>query len=183
MKSARISTQQWRLQLELTLARVRWFPVLVTLMSIAALLVAFALLPRLAKQEKILLAKQTSLRKTPKIDVVIPKDPLAAFNQVLSNAEAQTGFLRALSKQASQAGLKTGRIDFRLEHSVDAGFDRLSIVIPVTGRYPVVQGFAFGLLAEFRGLALDKIELRREQPNLEELDAQLHFSLLVEASQ
>lgn len=174
------SASTLRLRCELALARVNLFLLLVALLSATLMLLCLFILPTLAKMELKEGAIVSKLKYSPKIVAPAPKDPLAEFNKVLLAESAQHQFLRTLSQQASRAGLKIGRIDFHTEPGSGVGFERLSIVIPVAATYPVLQAFAFSLLAEFPGLALEKIDMRREHVSLETVDAQLHFVLYVE---
>lgn len=169
-----------RLRCELALARVNLFLILAVLLSATLLLLCLVVLPTLAEMELKEGAIVSKLRYSPKIVAPAPKDPLAEFNKVLLPESKQNQFLRALSQQASRAGIKTGRIDFHIEPGIAVGFERLTIVIPVSASYPVLQAFAFSLMAEFPGLALEKIDMRREQAMQDGLDAQLHFVLYVE---
>lgn len=174
-------SQALKLQVELALARWNWVPLLLALLSASILLISLVGLPRLTQREAEQRSQLSKLRQLPKVMVPRPVDPLAAFTKILSSESQQHQFLRVLSRRAAQAGLQVGRIDFHTERGTNTGFDRFSIALPVNGTYSLLQEFIFGLMADYPGLALEKLALRREQANQDEVDAQVHLLLFVES--
>ena len=51
--------------------------------------------------------------------------------------------------------------------------------MPVAGSYPGVRNFVFGLMAAFPVLALDKLDIKRENVSQPDIEATLHMTLLV----
>ena len=174
-------SQALKLQVELALARWNWVPLLLALLSASILLISLVGLPRLRQREAEQRSQLGKLRLLPKVMVPRPVGPFAAFTKILSSQTQQHQFLRVLSRRAAQAGLQVGRIDFHTERGINKEFDRFSITLPVNGTYTVVQGFIFGLMADYPALALEKLELRRAQANQDEIDAQVHVLLFVES--
>jgi hypothetical protein len=152
----------------------------------AALLWAVAI-PRIhaeARQQRDVVER---LRRQPHralpIDPAAPSpDAMALFRATLAKGDDPLRFMRRLWEEAARAGLQVAKVDYRHEADAPGGFTRMEVTVPVTGPYPAVRDFAFGMLADFPGLALDKLEIKRDQPSQAEVTATLHFILLERSS-
>jgi Tfp pilus assembly protein PilO len=106
-------------------------------------------------------------------------DALQAFEARLATPELQHQLQQALWQQAAANGLQLSKVDYRHEDDAPAGFTRLSITLPVNGAYPAVRKFLFSLLAQFPGLAMDKLSLKRVAGGTAQVEATVHLTLLV----
>jgi hypothetical protein len=107
-------------------------------------------------------------------------DALTLFRSTLAKGADRGRFMRRLWSESAQRGLLISKVDYRDEPDQAGRFDRLQVTFPVTGSYPAVRNFALQLLADFPGLALDKLEIKREAAPQADVTANLHFVLLVE---
>ena len=103
---------------------------------------------------------------------------LDAFERRLAGADEVAALQRQLWQQATTAGLQLSKVDYRSEADTGAQFTRLSVTVPVTGTYPGVRRFIFALMAQFPGLALDKLDLKRTSATSADVEATMHFTLL-----
>lgn len=85
--------------------------------------------------------------------------------------------MKQIWQLGAAAGLQLNRVDYHTE--VDAGgrFNRLLITLPMTGSYPAVRKFMFTLMAEFPGLSLDKIDMKRDQTASAQVETSAHMTL------
>ena len=174
-----------RLACELWLARHGYLPLAVVALFAALASVAAIVLPRLqgelAREQRrnVFLAEQA---KAPTTKPAAPRSHQRAFFEVLvpqseKLAVAQDAWDAALASQ-----LRVERAEYRGEPDSGAGFSRLTLRLPVGGSYPAIKRYVFGMLAQHPGLALDKIEVKRERAAQEALDVQLRFSLFVRST-
>lgn len=103
---------------------------------------------------------------------------LQSFESRLATREDVASLQRQLWKQAAAAGLQLSKVDYRSEADTGAQFTRLSVTLPVTGPYPSVRRFIFALMAQFPGLSLDKLDLKRTTVGTAEVEATMHLTLL-----
>ena len=85
--------------------------------------------------------------------------------------------LNRLYAAARDSNLTLQRGDYKLKRDSNSQFLRYEIELPVQGRYPAIQGFAYRALKEIPTLALDEISFKREAANAALVQAKLHFTL------
>lgn len=85
--------------------------------------------------------------------------------------------LDKLYAAAKHSNLTLQRGDYKLKRDSNSQFLRYEIELPVQGRYPAIQGFAYRALKEIPTLALDEISFKREAANAALVQAKLHFTL------
>lgn len=175
-----MNAQQLRLALELALAR-HALPLLIGSLLLGGIVwCAAVVLPAQARERDQL---QAQLTQTAAPAAPAPQDPMAAFRAVLRADAEKSEVARALWRAAADAGLQTSRVDYRSGAATAAGFSRFELTLPVSGQPAVIRRFAFSLLEQYPGLALEKIELQRESAAQDQVEAQLAFVLLLEAAE
>lgn len=105
--------------------------------------------------------------------------PLHAFEAVLAQPEDRIRFVREVWDSATPAGVRLEHAEYRTEAPGPGGFGRLRLRLPVRGSYPAIKHYVFALMAKHPGLALERIDLSRDNPGQELVEAQLQFSLLM----
>lgn len=106
-------------------------------------------------------------------------DALAAFRARLADDDDVARLVQQVWRQAAASGLQVSKVDWRAEADAGQPFGRVRVVVPMSGSYVAMRRFAFGLLAAFPGLALDRLDLRREQPAAGTVEGTAHFTLHV----
>ena len=175
----------WPLAASLALAQLGRGPVLLIVAGVLTAAVWGALVPFAERQAA---QQQRQLDDARRAAADSPARPersaspqvsaLQAFENRLAGAQDVALLQKQLWQQARAAGLELNKVDYRSE--VDAGgqFTRLSITLPVTGAYPGVRRFIFALMAQFPGLSLDKLDLKRTSVGTAQVEATMHFTLL-----
>jgi Tfp pilus assembly protein PilO len=175
---------RWPLALSLLLARLGRGPVLLAAAALLAagvwgLMVPAATRASMHQQLQLdALRQSASQAPRPAAPVSTQGTALEAFERRLANDDVVTAFQRQLWQQAEAAGLQLNKVDYRSEGDAGAQFTRLSITLPATGTYPGVRRFIFALMAQFPGLALDRLDLKRSSATGAEVEATMHFTLL-----
>lgn len=176
--------RNWPLALSLAAARLdRGLAGLLTAL-VAAALVWAVLVPaaeqQAAAQQKRLDTFRQQQADAPKAFPAAPQhvDALQAFEARLATPAVQHQFQQVLWQQAAANGLQLSKVDYRIEADAGAGFTRLSITLPVNGPYPAVRKFLFSLLAQFPGLAMDKLSLKRTAAGSAQVEATVQLTLL-----
>ncbi|WP_417067562.1 hypothetical protein [Niveibacterium terrae] len=105
--------------------------------------------------------------------------PLHAFEAVLAQPEDRIRIVHDVWDSATPAGVHLDRAEYRGEAPGPGGFGRLRLRLPVRGSYPAIKHYVFALMARHPGLALERIDLSRDDPGQELVEAQLQFSLLM----
>lgn len=108
-----------------------------------------------------------------------PSDSLTAFETALASTADRDRLVAQLWSSAAANAVRLSKIDFRTESDVPGGFVRLHMRMPAAGRYPQIKSFAFGLMAAYPSLALQRLEIRRSQPSQADVEATLHLVLLM----
>lgn len=107
------------------------------------------------------------------------KSPQHSFETILAQPEDRIRFVREVWDSASPAGIRLEHAEYRGEAPGPGGFGRLRLRLPVRGSYPAIKHYVFALMAHYPALALERIDLSREHPDQEFVEAQLQFSLLM----
>jgi Tfp pilus assembly protein PilO len=85
--------------------------------------------------------------------------------------------LNRLYAAASNSNLILQRGVYKLVRDTSSPFLRYEIDLPLQGRYPEIQLFAYQALKEIPALALDDISFKRENAGSSLVQAKLHFTL------
>lgn len=85
--------------------------------------------------------------------------------------------LSTLYAAANNSNLVLQRGVYKLVHDTTSPFPRYEIDLPVQGRYPEIQLFAYQALKDVPALALEDISFKRESANATVVQAKLHFTL------
>jgi len=97
---------------------------------------------------------------------------LAAFPETA----ALSAELGRLVELAEKQGLMLSGGDYRLQPAKDGAlFDRYQLTLPVKGDYRAVRTYLKRVRADFPGLAIEDIALRRDSIASAEIEAQLRF--------
>jgi len=108
-----------------------------------------------------------------------PPERLRAFEAALLPREELKRFLVDAWDGASVHAVRVTRTEYRIERESRGGFNRLLITVPAAGRYPDIRAYAMDLLIRYPGLALDKLQIKRELSASAEVEAELDLVLLM----
>lgn len=174
----------WPLAVSLALARVDRAVACLLAAALAAVLVWAVFVPMAQRDADVQQGRLAAFRQAQaEAPVAAPAAPLhvdalQAFEARLATPELQHRFQQALWSQAAANGLQLSKVDYRHEADAGAGFSRLTITLPVSGPYPAVRKFLFSLLAQFPGLSMDKLSLKRIAGGAAQVEATVHLTLL-----
>lgn len=175
----------WPLTASLMLAHVGRGPVLLVAAGVVTAVIWGVLVPAAERQS---VQQQRQLDEARRAAMDLPERPersaspqvnaLQAFENRLAGAEDIALLQKQLWQQAAAAGLELNKVDYRSEMDASGQFTRLSITLPVNGAYPGVRRFIFALMAQFPGLSLDKLDLKRSAVSAAQVEATMHLTLL-----
>lgn len=172
----------WTLKVELWLMAIGRWPLVFGAAGVLMALLWGTLLPateqQAAREHRRLQTLRERTLDRPVQTEAAPADTLAAFEARLASANDVTSLMRQLWEQGAAAGLQMNKVDYRTEPDTGGGFERLSVTLPMTGPYPAVRKFTFALMAEFPGLSLDKLDMKRDQAVSGRVETTAHFTLL-----
>ena len=182
--SAGANTSPWTLRLQLALAALGLGPLLLVLGALAVGLLWFVALPAAeAGREAAGAAWRAAQQAGPGHRQAIPTAPqadaLAEFTAHLADDEDVARLAQRIWHEAGVAGLQLSKVDWRAEADAGQRFGRLHITVPMTGPYTAMRKFSFGLLAAYPGLALDRLDMKREQLASTAVETTAHFTLYV----
>jgi hypothetical protein len=181
-----VKRAQLRLACELWLARHGWLPLVVVALFGVLAVVAATVLPGLQAdlaremRRNAFLARQA--KAAPSKPAPAPRSPQQAFFDALTPQAEKLAVAQDAWDAALASGLRVERAEYRGEPDTGAGFSRLDLRLPVSGTYPAIKRYVFGMMASHPGLALDKIEVKRERAAQEAVEVQLQFSLFVRST-
>lgn len=173
----------WTLRAELALAALGRWPVVLGLVALLACALWMLVLPasdqRVQRERRQLATLTEQAAAAPAAaPASAPADPLATFESRLAGPDEVTNLMVQVWKLGDDAGLQMNKVDYRTEPDPGGGFERLSVTLPMTGAYPSVRRFVFSLMAEFPGLSLDKLDMKREQTAHGRVETTVHLTLL-----
>jgi len=172
----------WPLKLELWLIAIGRWPLTLALVGVLTAGLWTVLLP-LAEHASAREQHQLAVSRSPAADAKLAEpavpsvDALAAFEQRLATDDDIGRLQQELWRQGAAAGLQMNKVDYRSETDANGQFSRLAITLPMTGPYPAVRKFTFSLMAEFPGLSLDKLDVKREQAASGLVETTVHLTL------
>jgi len=172
----------WRLRSGLFLSSLGRGSLVLALLVLVTAVIWLGLVPvaesELARETRQLAAVREATHDAPAARTGSQRpDALGAFEQRLASEDDRMRLMKQIWQLGAAAGLQLNRVDYHTE--VDAGerFNRLLITLPMTGSYPAVRKFMFTLMAEFPGLSLDKIDMKREQTASAQVETSAHMTL------
>jgi len=182
--SAPPSTSPWTLRLQLALSSLGPGAPGLALGGLVVLLLWFVALPAaqvgrdgaLAEWQRAQAAAQGARDTAP---AAAPADALADFGARLGGDDDVARLVQQIWRQGSAAGLQISKVDWRAEAEPGQGFARVTVTVPMTGPYTAMRKFSFGLLAAYPGLALDKLDMKRELASSGVVETTAHFTLYV----
>lgn len=104
---------------------------------------------------------------------------VAAFHAYLPAHDSIPDLLKQLVDVAARNGVVLAKADYKAQAEEGAAFMRYQITLPIKADYARVQGFIVGALREMPALTLDSVTFKREQIDTGEVEARVHFTLLV----
>jgi Tfp pilus assembly protein PilO len=104
---------------------------------------------------------------------------VAAFYAYLPAHEAIPDLLKQLVDIAASNGVLLAKADYKVQAEDGAAFMRYQITLPIRADYARVQAFIVGALRDMPSLTLDSVTFKREQIDTGEVEARVHFKLLV----
>ena len=170
----------WTLRAGLALAALGRWPVVLGVVALLACALWMLVLPagdQRVQRERRQLASLTE-QAPATAPASAPADPLATFESRLAGPDDVTDLMVQVWRLGADAGLQMNKVDYRTEPDPGGGFERLSVTLPMTGAYPSVRRFVFSLMAEFPGLSLDKLDMKREQTAHGRVETTVHLTLL-----
>jgi len=108
---------------------------------------------------------------------------LRQFQEHLLPYEDIPTALQALFTLAENDGLILQRGEYKVEADQAGGFVRYRMVLPVKGDAQAIYRFMQSALLAQKTLALDSVQFRRERAEASELEARIHWLMLVHPAQ
>lgn len=102
-----------------------------------------------------------------------------AFYAYLPPHDAIPDQLKQLINLAEKNGVMLVQAEYKPQAEVDAGFLRYQIVLPVKAAYPSIQTFMLNALQALPTLTLESVAFKRDRIESTEVEARIHFVLLV----
>ena len=107
------------------------------------------------------------------------KGQLDAFESGFPEQKALGASYARLWSLAKRHGVTLRQAEFKLTETDQDEFQRYTMRLPVTADYASLRGFVLDALGEFPSLALEEMNLRREDSKSLQIDAQVNFVLFV----
>lgn len=104
---------------------------------------------------------------------------LTAFYAYLPAHETIPDLLKQLVAVAAKNQVVLAKADYKAQAEDGADFMRYQITLPIKADYAKVQAFIVGALHDMPALTLDAVTFKREQIDTGEVEARVHFNLLV----
>jgi hypothetical protein len=108
-----------------------------------------------------------------------PTQQLAEFQRRFVGEKQLAGALRRLQAAAKRQGVQIEQAEFRLASDVGEPLMRYTIVLPVKADYRALRRFTREALLALPGLAIEEVNLRRNDAKATALEAQLRFVLFM----
>jgi hypothetical protein len=108
-----------------------------------------------------------------------PQQQLAEFQQRFTGEKQIAASLGRLHAVAKRHGVVLDQGEFRFANNAEEALLRYAIVLPVKADYRAIRRFIREALLELPGLAVEEVNLRRNDPKTTAVEAQLRFVLFV----
>jgi hypothetical protein len=173
------------LRLQLALAALGRGPLLLAAAAVLVLLLWLVLLPAAMSSRAAgiveLQAAQSAATGVRGAAAPAPAaDGLTDFAARLASDEDVARLVQQIWRQGSAAGLQINKVDWRAEADAGLRFGRVQVTVPMSGSYSAMRRFVFGLMSAYPGLALDKLDMKREQASAGPVETTAHFTLYVQ---
>lgn len=173
-----------RLQVELWLVSLPKWPLALVAVSLTTLALWTLILPSAQREAALAANRLKGIARSPLLDqpsnsIAKQPDNLSAFDERLASPEVVSNLMLQIWKQSREGGLILSKVDYRSEWDAAGRFGRLSMTLPISGTYPAIRKFIFSLMADFPALSLDKLDLKREQPEVAVVESTVHLTLLI----
>ena len=112
-----------------------------------------------------------------------PVPPLQAFHELLLPQAETTTQLRMIFQLATNSGLTVSQVDMRRQVDAANAYSQLQMVLPVRGDYLKIKHFCSDLLQGLPALSIDQLVLKRDQPGVGQVEAQISLSVWQEPPQ
>jgi len=116
-------------------------------------------------------------RSAPQRAGVMQRSGPESFRDEFPAAAQRQQRVAALLSAATEHGLETRRVEFRLSHERALALARYSVATPVAGSYAALRAFIEDALARDPALSLDRLQLRRASAAAASVEADLSWSL------
>lgn len=172
----------WSLAARLLLSRLGRGTLALAVLVLATGVIWLWLLPaaehHLAREARRVAAwREQAAVAAPAPAAAVRPDALALFEQRLATDDDRNRLMKQLWEHGTAAGLQLSQVDYRTAPGAEGRFNRLLIKLPMTGPYPAVRRFLFGLMAAFPGLSLDQLDIKRDQSDKAEVEVDAHMTL------
>lgn len=108
-----------------------------------------------------------------------PQLSLNAFYDFLPKESATEDLLEAMFDAAFDSDLFLQKANYQMHVVKDTAITEYQIDMPVQGSYKAISKFMHRVLQDIPSVTLDSVKMSRDDARANELDAQLHFSLLL----
>lgn len=108
-----------------------------------------------------------------------PQQQLAEFRSRFTGERRIAASVGRLQAAAKRHGVQLDQAEFRFASEAGEPLLRYTIVLPVKAEYRALRRFVREALHELPGLAIEEVNLRRNDPKSTALEAQLRFVLFV----
>ena len=123
-------------------------------------------------------ARQTPTRSLP----ITPAQQLEAFYQPFPPGASVPDWLAKIYALADEQQLVLEAGDYVLNHAETGRLDKFTITLPVRGSYPQLRRFIRAALMTAPALALERIDLKRDNVAQGSVEARIVFLLFLEKS-
>lgn len=167
------------LQLQLMGARIGVLPVLAVGLSSLAAIGHFTVLPKVQAEIEANRQAQAAVRSAP-MESEADHHLTHRHNEFrtrLAALEDQREHLKALFKEAANAGITLAQGDYRQRPEADCNCFALQVTLPIRGTYPQIRSFVDAILERLPALSLDEISFRRDNVKALAVDARLRLTL------
>lgn len=110
-----------------------------------------------------------------------PAAKLRAFYAFFDKSTLFTEWLSRLYAAAERAGVELKLADYRRIEPADVPLLLQEVTLPVTGDYARIRAFAEGVLGTVPVASLDHVSLRRPRVNMNQIEAELKFTIFLPA--
>lgn len=183
-----MKTRLLRHQFLYLLRRLRWQGVGGLLLLLTALVVGATLMLRFQARidqtnrhiaqvtSQLELAKQTPASNQP----ITPAEQLEAFYQPFPPGASVPDWLAKIFALADEQQLVLDTGDYVLTHAESGRLDKFTVTLPLRGSYPQLRRFIRAALLTTPALALERIDLKRDNVAQGSVEAHIVFLLFLE---
>ena len=163
-----------------------WYLTGVASLVIAVLGLFFGLMPELrkydqTKAEVLLTHSKLSENKISATDQDLSQTVEDEFYKTLPQYPELADKLTMMFEVAAKNEILADQVDYKLEKFDKGHFIRYHITLPVNGEYPKIRKFINQLMQKTPSLSLDQVTFGRETTEDSFVDANLDFSLYIQA--